>query len=90
MKKSIIKNLIALTFALGALVFVAGNVFADHTEDVDYIEDQGGGGGTTVGCHKNVDTSNKLSFWWDCSTCTYVPGTLINHDKATCVYVRPK
>jgi len=45
MKKSIIKNVIALTFALGALVFVAGNVFGNDAcpieseigeEEVDY------------------------------------------------------
>ena len=31
MKKSLLKNLIALAFSLGALAFMAGNVFADHT-----------------------------------------------------------
>ncbi len=32
MKKSLLKNLIALAFSLGALVFMAGNVFANSGE----------------------------------------------------------
>ncbi len=39
MKKSILKNLLALTFALGALVFVAGNVYADE-EIYDSIDNE--------------------------------------------------
>ena len=48
MKKSILKNVIAHTFALGALVFVAGNVLAyeggsppECSEDVDFEEGDG-------------------------------------------------
>ena len=33
MKKSLLKNLIALAFSLGALVFVAGNVFANSNDE---------------------------------------------------------
>jgi len=33
MKKSLLKNLIALAFSLGALVFMAGNVFANSEEE---------------------------------------------------------
>jgi len=65
MKKSIIKNLIALTFALGALVFVAGNVMADPTQPTE-PGDQGGGGGTTVTvqCRYNVSISTFASSYY--------------------------
>ena len=53
MKKSILKNLLALTFALGALVFVAGNVYADHTV-VAEIGDQGGGTTSEVKCYNQL------------------------------------
>jgi len=53
MKKSIIKNVIALTFALGALVFVAGNVYAEPpecSEEQDFYE--------------NVDGVTKKYYCW--------------------------
>ncbi len=70
MKKSIIKNLLAITFALGALVFVAGNVFADHTDAlVDEIEDQEGGGTGFIcwqqGTYQRGDSHRSC---YDCKT----------------------
>ena len=52
MKKSILKNLLALTFALGALVFVAGNVYADEgvpPPDI-FVEDEIEDDGFLTGC----------------------------------------
>jgi len=54
MKKSLLKNLIALAFSLGALVFMAGDIFADSTweDDIDgggsenYVCSSGGPGST--------------------------------------------
>ena len=46
MKKSLIKNLMALSFALGAMVFIGGNVFANHNEDDEF--DDGDGNNTST------------------------------------------
>jgi len=71
MKKSLLKNLIALSFALGALVFIAGNLYADETEtgeldppagyscSVSVICDDGG----SVSC-TGVEKCERWSPFW--------------------------
>ncbi len=52
MQKSIIKNLLAITFALGALVFVAGKVHADLPVEPEIQ-------GTTYTCFDNLTLDKR-------------------------------
>jgi hypothetical protein len=53
MKKSILKNLVILSFAFGALFMIGNNVFAQDNELKHADDGQGGGGGIT--CHEYVE-----------------------------------
>ena len=63
MKKSILKNLLALTFALGALVFVAGNVYGGENPNEDDIGDGGTLPPFELRCTANIGNMNNNICW---------------------------